>query len=86
MPELDLNPQFQKERKGEPLENDGDLKDTIASLKGRTCLNPDLKRPAMRRRSRQNQRNINLGCVVNESKKFLLIIISPIVAWWLIGK
>ena len=40
----------------------------IARLKGRTCLNTDLKRPAMRRRSRENQRNVNLGCVVNESE------------------
>ena len=78
--------QFQKKRKGEPFEKDGDLKDTIAMFKRRTCLNPHLKRPAMRSRSRENQRNVNLGCVVNESKQFLLIIIGPIVAWWLTGK
>ena len=65
---IDLNPQFQKKRKGEPLENEEDLKDMIARLKGRTCLNTDLKRPAMRRRSRENQRNVNLGCVVNQSE------------------
>ena len=40
----------------------------------------------MRRHSRDNQRDVNLGCVVNESKEFLLIVMGPIVAWWLIGK
>lgn len=40
----------------------------------------------MRRHSRDNQRDVSLGCVMNESKEYLLIVMGPIVVWWLTGK